>query len=93
MSKDSEYLIQLDDRPSLITWLAVLGIVVLLVGGTVFVGGQVLDPADSEADVTTMVTVTPDVCAQWTVPEFLQPAVEFAYPSWRWVCRLVNDNG
>lgn len=31
-----------------------------------------------------------DMCGPWSVPDALESVANLAYPSWNWVCRLVQ---
>jgi hypothetical protein len=84
--------IVLDDEASL--WQRVIGAVVLLVIVAAFTFPFIqFSEGDARAEIpaTTQNRQTvADVCGQWDVPDLLQPVANAAYPSWNWVCQLIE---
>jgi hypothetical protein len=84
--------ILLDDETSIRQ--RVIGAVVMLL-----IVAAIAFPFVSYADGDTRQEVTPvsygrqavaDICGPWNVPDLLQPVANAAYPSWNWVCQLIE---
>jgi hypothetical protein len=69
-------------------------IVLMLIVATLALPVDRLVSADPESATPTTVTTGHqdifEMCGRWNVPDYLQPLANVAYPSWNWVCRLVQ---
>jgi hypothetical protein len=89
----NDNLIVLDDVTSVRQRIA--GIVVLLViiaalaiplGRNIELEGQNVETPAPHGQQTVL-----DMCGNWDVPDLFQPLANSVYPSWNWVCRLVQE--
>jgi hypothetical protein len=89
----NDNLIVLDDVTSVRQRIA--GIVVLLViiaalaipiGRNFDLESQGIETPTSHGQQTVL-----DMCGNWDVPDLFQPLANSVYPSWNWVCRLVQE--
>ena len=89
----NDNLIVLDDVTSIRQRIA--GILVLLliiaalaipIGRNFETEGQGIETPTPRGQQTVL-----DMCGRWDVPDLIQPLANSVYPSWNWVCRLVQE--
>jgi hypothetical protein len=88
-----ENIIVLDDVTS-IRQRIISAIVLVVIVATLAFSVTTLSGSDAASEVTPTVSAGQSVesmCGAWDVPELLQPVANAAYPSWNWVCRLIQD--
>lgn len=92
MNMQDENVILLDDETSVRQRVAgILVLVVILIALAIPIGRGFDAAAEPEPAVEQgrQQTVL-DMCGPWSVPDALESIASLAYPSWNWVCRLVQ---
>ena len=92
MTERADHIIVLDDETSMRQRVVGILAFILIIASLAFPIGRGIDVErrGTEAPTLSSQQTVLNVCGSWDVPEVFQPLANAAYPSWSWVCRLVE---